>query len=170
MNYGLMTPEMIDAITPFVKGKTVVDLGAGFCLKSRFLKELGASRVIAVDKIDMPKLEGIERIVGLFSDADEQLPFEIDVAFVSWPQNYNVPGLVEIIERCKILIYIGNNFDGNRCGFPKLFVHMLSRTLLHDISLKSNSLVIVGEPLEDHRAPTVEEKAALTLELTPFPS
>tara|TARA_Y100000310_G_C20691665_1_gene822670 strand:+ start:593 stop:1123 length:531 start_codon:yes stop_codon:yes gene_type:complete len=168
-DYGILTDEMIDAIRSLVQGKTVVDLGAGICAKARFLKGLGARIVIAVDRIDMPPTEGVERMVGRFEEVAEALPDEIDVGFMAWPQNYEVPGLVEILGRCKVVIYVGNNFDGHRCGFAELFEFMLTRTLLHNIGLVENSLVIVGDKLDGKREPTLDEKAGMTLTLTPCP-
>ncbi len=166
-DYGLLTDEMIATIRPLVQGKTVVDLGAGTCTKSRLLKEWGASVVIAVDSTEMPPVEGIEQQCCRFHEAE--LPAEIDVGFVAWPQNYEVPGLIEILERCRVVIYLGSNYDGMINGWPGLFEHMLGRALLHDFHIKENSLVIIGEPLSARREPTIGEQSAHTYGVRPYP-
>ncbi len=173
MSYGLLSVKMLETIRPLVAGKTVVDLGAGSCDKAVILKGLGAA-VIAIDKSFMRPIEGIEQHCGYFvefADLDDRtLPEEIDVAFVSWPQNYRLNGLVRILERAGTVIYLGSNTDGNACGHRDLFLHMLTRKLEAYVPDRKNSLVVVGEALGRMRKPTFEEKAGLSTHLLRFRS
>ncbi len=168
-DYGHLTDEMIAAITPLIQGSTVVDLGAGICTKALWLKSLGAASVIAIDRAEMPEVEGIEQWECYFDKAAERLPAEIDVGFMAWPQNYEVEGLIEILGRCNVVIYLGSNYDGMINGWPGLFDHLTSRELLFDAHIKANSFVIVGEPLETPREPTIGEQSAHTYGVRPYP-
>tara|TARA_Y100000310_G_C20691665_1_gene822672 strand:+ start:1296 stop:1817 length:522 start_codon:yes stop_codon:yes gene_type:complete len=163
--YGLLTTEMLSALRPLVAGKVVVDLGAGNCNKAAILKGIGAATVIAVDKNPMPPTAGIKTVQGYFVEVADALPELIDVAFVSWPQNYPNRGLEAILHRAEVVIYLGSNTDGNSCGDPSLYGHLLSRKLLAHVGHQRNTLIAVGELLGEPRKPTFEEVAALSSKL-----
>ena len=168
MGYGEITTEMEAVLRPLVKGKVVYDLGAGDLHHARHLLQLGARRIVAIDKGDFvaidkeyqpPSTPRIETISGYF-DAVPIPPGGIEVAFVCWPCNRYNPGLVTWLEAAEYVIYIGSNFDGTACGSPDLFEHLLRRRLTGYVPHRRNSLVAVAERLPEPRETTPEEAAA----------
>jgi len=163
MPYGLLTNKMRNAVAPLVKGKTVWDLGAGDLGHARTLLELGAALITAIDKEPTPPPRDC-RIAVLRSYFDKlTVPdaMPIEVAFVAWPQNHPMPGLIPLLEASEVVIYLGSNTDGAACAWPPFFEHMLGRELLAHVPRKDNSLIAVGKPLPAPRPKTPEEYAAL---------
>jgi hypothetical protein len=167
MSYGQLTTEMLDAIRPYVEGKRVIDLGAGDGRKARFLVRYGASHVTCVDKNLMPyqfagqNIQWHERTYFYDLVCNPNCP-EYDVAFVSWPVNYRQPGLVELCERAKVVIYLGCNYNGSACAFREFYQHLVGRELLDEHMTSRNALIIVGDKLEQPRTPTFEEDCGLS--------
>lgn len=167
MGYGHLTSAQEALLAPFVSGREVWDLGSGDGSWARFLLKLGASSIVAVDKAPLTKeAVHIHVITALFQDIP---PGPIDVAFLSWPSNNNLPGLIELLERARTVIYLGHNFEGTACGNVRLFQHLCGRKLLAYGPDRRNSLVVVGESLEDYRVPTPEERAGLSSEICSWP-
>lgn len=143
MYTGGLTQERCDAIRPFVKGKTVIDLGAGSLSLSLLLRGMGASRVLAVDKEPMDKYEGIDIAQKYFSDVKDTL----DVAFLSRPINHFCEGLNEILDRHETVIYLGSNIDGFACGSLQLFKYLVQRNpIFHMFDGFDTILVYSKEP------------------------
>ena len=171
--YGHICDNMKDALRPLVAGKTVWDMGAGDLSKSKLLLKLGAKKVCAVDRrhpgntsllfvehsTRIPK--GISFVRKSFNEIDAS-DLSIEVAFVSWPLNCNLPGLVSLAMRSETVIYIGCNFNGTQCGFPAFYRHLLHRELVAHVPNKRNVLVAVkGPERASVRKPTPEEWAAM---------
>lgn len=160
MAYGLLTPEMGEILRPHIAGVEVWDLGAGDLVYSRRLLALGAKSVVAVDKSEMPEDPTVKRVWAYFKDV--AVPEGgIAVALVAWPQNTPLHGLVDILTRCRKVVYLGSNTDGNACGNTGLFSHFLSRQVLAHVPYRRNSLVVYGEMTAESRHPLPEEWAAL---------
>lgn len=160
------TPEMDEAVRPYLYDKTLVDLGAGDCELSIHMLHLGASQVLAVDKdfygaFDHPKLTKIHKYFGQVA---EELPARIDVAMISWPWTHGseTTHLIRLLDRARIVFYLGRNDGITACGCPRLFQWTIRRRLLHEIPHQRNTLLILGEPLECPRDPTAEEQQGLS--------
>jgi hypothetical protein len=161
MGYGIITAEMMAVIDPFVRGKEVWDFGAGDLTHAETLAALGATKVVAIDKAQMPKLHSsrVMPVWTYFSNVD--VPASgIRVAFVAWPVNYVMWELIGILDQADVVIYLGSNTDGNACGFPGLFEHLVKRELLAHVPYQRNSLIVVGKRLPTRRLETPEEVAA----------
>ena len=164
MSYGQLTPDMLEAIESVVQGKVVVDLGAGSCRKARWLVRAGAKHVHAVDKDPTPLPAGAvgvtyhEQYLHTFAER----PPEYDVAFVSWPVNHRISGLVDLCQRAKKVIYIGCNYEGSACGFREFYLHMIGRELLAEVQSRQNTMLILGDELPKLREPSFEEKCGLS--------
>lgn len=160
--YGNITPAMWEQIRPFIQDKTVWDLGAGDLQYSHRLVAEGACNVIAVDKELMPagRSPQIQTLQMLFADIVVP-PSGINVAFMSWPQNTRLLGLVRILQQSQIVIYVGCNTNGTACGNEEVFTHLRQRTILSDVRLRANTLLIYGGACTDPRTLHPEEKAAL---------
>jgi len=167
-SYGQLTNEQLAVLIQYTKGKVVHDLGAGSLELARIVRSGhrrgrrtgGACKVIAIDKerISPPSDPCIEVVWTLFKDYKEP----IDIALVSWPQNVPDAGLLDLIERSRIIIYLGKNTDGMMCGWPGLFWSFLSRALLAYVPDRKNVLAVYGHELTALRRPTGEELAGLT--------
>jgi hypothetical protein len=170
MGFGLLTKRMMECLPPFIADREVWDLGAGDLDYANTLMHLGAAHVIAIDKSDRggalrPK-KGIEFRCALFRQV-EPPPEGIGVAFVSWPVTYAITGLVDLVKRADVVIYLGSNMGGSACGPRELFEHLGQRELLAHVPHRQNSLLVCGGPCE-RRTPTPEEYAALSGEMMSF--
>jgi hypothetical protein len=163
MSYGRLNDEQQKALRPFVMGRVVHDLGAGDLKLARVLVQLGAEHVHAIDKHEWvgrpPSFRKITYRRAYFHDLDEPM----DTIFLSWPSNYENPGLISHLSHCRTLIYLGKNTDGTMCGTPALFTHMVGRKLLAHVSDVMNTLIVTGDRLDTPRVPVSEEQAGIDI-------
>ncbi len=154
----LKEPQRI-VVRSHVTGRHVADLGSGNLILANELISLGAKRVWAVDKLQLPRhhMPRLELVPGYFENYHDP----IDVAFVSWPINWFDQGLLDCITRAKTVLYLGKNTDGCACGFPAIFKHMCDRELLHYVPDRKNTLIVCGDLLSEPRVPTAEEYAGI---------
>lgn len=145
-------------VSKVVSNRVVTDLGAGDLFLSKQLLALGANSVIAVDKERYTKKipSKITYKQALFSKIIDP----IDIAFISWPSNYE-NHLTPLASHANTIIYLGKNTDGSACGTPSLFQHFLLRSVLIYIPDRANTLIIYGSPLNSPRLPLGEEAAAI---------
>lgn len=159
MPFGRLSIEQAVAVRPWVLDRDVWDLGAGDCLTSVLLLGLGARHVTAVDG----ELEGVSPLPGITMSSSlfKDISVAIDVAFLSWPSNYLQPGLVSLLRRARVVVYLGSNVDLTACGHPTLFEYFTSRDLVCHIPRPRNTLLVLGKPLDTRRPPTGEEYAGM---------
>lgn len=166
MPYGTLNPAQRKAVRKAVKGLVVHDLGAGDLALSRELLRLGASKVIAVDKNDMPDPPpGIQTVKVRFEGLDAlQGDFAVpDVAFVSWPLNRVDVGLLNLCIRARRIIYLGCNTGGTACGFPELFGLFRLREVLAYAPDRQNTLAVYEGTRDTFREPLGEELAGMQI-------
>ena len=159
MSYGEITEEMQEVLTPLVDGRTIYDLGAGDLAHSHLLVRLGAHAVVAVDKAPMPKprCPEVSRLPGHFWELP--VPDRIDVAFLSWPQTYPMPGLIDWLDAADVVVYLGHNFDDSCCGSAELFFYLTRRRVVDEVLGRRNTLLVLGDRLAGTRPMTAEEGA-----------
>ncbi len=169
MGWGVLTPGQEKALKPFIRGKGIVDLGAGDLSLSKELIRLGAKTVAAYDKDGIP--------AGYSQDLPKGLTFKkahfheismrpFPVLFVSWPVNQPNPSLTVHASFCEeMLIYLGKNDRGTSCGHPNLFKVMVQRELLAYVPGKKNDLIVTGKflPQGQTREATPEEHRGLIM-------
>ncbi len=164
MGFGYLSKAQKLAIKPYVSGCEVLDLGAGDLSLSRDMLRFGATHVVAIDKEigpRPPKL--VTKILASFTGYAARTTEPIQVALISWPVNWPVPGLVELVAWSNIVIYLGTNSDGNACGFSELWKSLSKRTVIEHVPERENTLIIYGrDTLERENLP--EEWAALNQE------
>jgi hypothetical protein len=167
MPYGLLTPSMKALLAPYVAGKVVWDLGAGDLTYAGLLADLGARKVIAVEKDrDMPDSDHLRVMVLRAYFHEIEVPEQIEVAFLGWPANYNMAGLLGLLAVSKIVVYLGSNVGGSACGPTTLFRPLGQREPLAHEAHRRNSLIIYGEaPRTSPLLP--EEYASLTGQFFP---
>ena len=162
MAYGKISDAQRAVIKKHVEGLVVHDLGAGSCEHSLMLVELGAASVVAIDKESMPKALGgrkISRFQGYFEHYDG----DIDVAFVSWPINHEDQGLLQLVRRAKLVLYVGKNTDGSMCAWPGFFLEMSGRKILDYVPERPNTLIVYSDFLARRRKELRgEERAGAT--------
>lgn len=162
MPWGRLNDTQIQELKRLLKpGPIVYDLGAGDLVLSRNLLEWGAREVVAVDKepLHLPP-SGIRTIRSLFKDLRE----DVQWAFLSWPINHFDVGLLNIVERAQVVIYLGSNMDGSACGFFQLFQHLTTREVLAHAPRFANTLIVYGAA-KVKREPFPEERAAMSSEM-----
>jgi hypothetical protein len=129
---------------------------------SRYLLLLGAKQVIAVDKQPL-RYYGQDARLTVIEDYFEGIPLgSVNTLFLSWPVNYDNKSLILHVMSAKRVIYLGKNTEGTMCGTPALFRVLLQRRLLAYAPDRANSLIVTGGLRRKPRAPTGEEKAALS--------
>jgi len=161
---GYLDVRLINLIDPYVSYKTVWDLGCGKdAPHTSLFINLFSSKIVAVDKdLDLPNKDQITMMKSLFKDIDP--PDQIDVAFLSWPINHATPGLVNILEKAEVIIYVGNNVDGNQCGNKELFHHLIGREVLECCPDRTNTLMVYGRNQRTGLDLYGEEKAFFSTE------
>jgi hypothetical protein len=165
MTYGEWTEAMTEAARSVVAGKVVYDLGAGRLGHSRRLLELGAEHVFAVDKEKASDAwwrgKPITFVQTYFDNLD--VPDRIEVALVAWPTNHRLTGLIDILERCERVIYLGSNCNGDMCGWPGMWDYLHFREIEAHVPHHKNSLIIYGRHLgPKERRPMVGEEVGAT--------
>lgn len=157
---GVLTEEHQEILRLFVAGRVVHDLGAGNLTLAHTLIQCGASRVVVVDRHEMlePKVSSIERVTTWF----DQYEGPIDIAFMSWPVNWGC-GLLGLVERARLVIYLGNNMGGTMCGYGTLWEYLRTREVLAHVFGQKGSFIVYGPGRQKSRKPLPEEHAALDL-------
>lgn len=161
---GHLSSDQAMLLAPFVERAVVVyDLGAMGGYLSRWMLDLGARFVVAVDKdpICPVSLNGrIEWHRATFREYLQRAPARIPLALVSWPVPHApTPGLAELCARAEVVAYLGKNTGGLACGSPELFAHLTRRPVLAHARDPHNDLIIYGAG-EVVRALLPEELAA----------
>lgn len=167
MPFGLLTSEMRTVLAEHVRGRTVHDLGAGDLVRACELSELGAESVLAFDKMDRRSVRELPGNVLSFRMSFEQILTEtdlrpIDIAFVAWPANWRLPGLLELLERSRTICYLGINDEFTACGWPDLFSYLSTREVLSEVNHPRNDLLVYGKVLEHRRQLRPEERRGLS--------
>jgi hypothetical protein len=169
-SYGKLTMAMRHAMHSHVKNKRVFDLGAGDLSLSKILLGMGAKAVVAIDKeLTEPKttVKGLETFRGSFLDFVDssgpvRKPTKAGVAFLSWPSNHKMNGLLELVDRCSTVVYLGKNTDGSACAWPEFFGVMAFRPVLEHVPHKRNTLIVWGKKdMKLGRAFLREERAGM---------
>lgn len=164
MGYGNFTVPMATVTAKYVQNRTVYDLGAGDMELARRLKILGAKEVIGIDKEYTRTADVLPENVRFVHARLQDVPLpkvRPEVVVVSWPANTRIAGLIDWVWRAQYVIYLGCNLDGTACGTPPLYEAFLGRKLLEHVPDRSNTLLVLGEPLEHPRSPTLEEQAGM---------
>jgi len=168
MSFGTLTPTQHEKIVPVVKGKTVHDFGAGDLSLATHLLEMGAQKVIAIDKtepMEARKLPPDGPLVFCLDTHENYLygnsEIAPEVAFLSWPFSSVDWALLKMASRAETVIYLGTNMGGTACGFPALFGHFLTRELVAHVPHRNNTLIILGGPAKAPRVPLYEELAGI---------
>lgn len=65
------------------------------------------------------------------------------VALLSWPVNWNVPGLTALLRRAARVAYIGSNLGGTACGDAALWRHLCQRPVLDAAPCPGEGTLIV---------------------------
>ncbi|MDO8640852.1 MAG: hypothetical protein Q7R33_04860 [Nitrosarchaeum sp.] len=160
--YGYLNRAQKNIVQKIIQDQDVYDLGSGDFGLTMILKELGAARIAAIDKIpyqypQLPHDPNIHYICGLFSEL--KMPEHIDITFLSWPVNYNA-GILHWLKISSIVIYLGTNLNGTACGTPGLFKHLRTREILANEFDRRNELIVYG-PNKVKREMLREERAAI---------
>ncbi len=160
-----LSQKQREVLAKHVKGRVVHDLGAGDCMLSLELLELGAREVVSVDKERMPPADrtGLRRVQATFQEYVQEVDLEsLDVVFVSWPVNYHVPGLTTLMAEAKTSIYVGKNTDMEMCGWPALFKGLMQHEVLDAVPEWRNTLIVYGGLTSEARPLVGDEVAILS--------
>ena len=156
--FGLVTNEMELTLRHYIERRTVWDLGAGNLVHAKTRLQLGAKQVVAIDKNEFrPSLSQGFNIQTIQSRYSDLAPPDIDVAWLSWPSNTTLDGLLGILERSHLVIYLGCNTGGSACGWPGLFKHFRTREVLANHASRQNTMTVYGSSSSLGRPTTSEE-------------
>lgn len=161
MSYGTLSSRQAQVVSKLVSRRVVHDLGAGCLGLTKQLLELGARRVVAVDRrIDFSGgvPSGVTFKPLSFVDLAKSKE-HVGVAFVSWPPQYGTEGLARVLGPVPTVIYLGVNTKETVCGSKQLFEHFRKREVLHYIEDPANDLIVYG-PRRTRREPNGHEYRA----------
>jgi hypothetical protein len=161
MPYGKLDEVQQELVQSAVTGQVVLDLGAGDLTLAKELIRLGARKVIAVDKHGFEEPgPSIETVEAYFADFLADHPGQrFNTAFLSWPANNQMPGLLDLLRACDRVIYLGCNTSGTACGWPGLFEYLMTRKLDGYVPRAQNSLMLYSAPVIEPRLAVGEELA-----------
>lgn len=158
--YYSLTSTQNEYLRRAVEGRVVVDLGCGSGELAMSMSNMGAKIVHAVDK-SPARIKHPSVVFHQSYFAHWKVPEPLDVAVISWPQNYTLRGLIEILSTVPEVIYLGKNTEGSACGTPPLFSYLASRNTVRCVADRRNTLIhYVSEDRPD-RTLHHEEMAAL---------
>ena len=161
MPYGRLNAKQEAEVRRWVEGYHVHDLGAGDLVLSHKLLDLGAIHVTAIDReLSEGRTATRDRRITCFQEHFHNTHDQISTAFVSWPCNWQDSGLLRLLTRTSIILYLGTNTRGTACGGPDLFGYLTQREVLAYEPWVENTLIVYG-PRRIFREPRGEEKAAL---------
>ena len=168
MMWGQPTEEQGEALRPYISEREVWDICAGTGELSIWLKQLGAGRVVALDKTEMTKdrIDELHRhdVGFIHSYLHEVPPFPAEVAFLSWPPTY-ATGIGEWCEEVPLLVYLGSNCNGIICGHDFFWDAMRYREVLTCIPDPRNTMIVYGPhqtKARNREQMMYEEKAAIS--------
>lgn len=161
-----LTHSQARCLRSVVQNRTVHDIGCGSGELSRWMAQNGAWRVYAVDKDigTLPKKfaqPNVVRVAASFAAYSKKLAGDVgDVAVISWPWDSKHDGLVELLRKFTVVVYIGKNTDGSACGSNDLWQHLTTRALREEIPDQRNVLLHYGPEVFDKPALRSEEEIA----------
>jgi hypothetical protein len=152
--FGQLEPAQIAVLEDLVRGKTVWALGSGSDLQEAWqLVGLRASTVYAVDKARRtfgpefrqvrPSLWDCGAYFPEFSAWARDLP-DPDLVFLKWPRESPQAGLIGLLARAPMVIYVGRNDGITACGGVDMWSHLQVRDLLQVVEGVRNDLLVYG--------------------------
>lgn len=181
--YGRFSDAHQRVVRSYVRGRTVVDLGAGDCERTYLLSKLGAKKVHAVDPLLSGKCldpesfpadagpiethccnaETFEKLVSSALPATAK--GRIDVLYLAWPTQNGTQqrSFLSLIERSDVVILTTKNTDGTACGTAKMWAALCKREVLSYRPEKENTLIVYGEPCAYRSSVHYEELMGITM-------
>ena len=164
MTFGFIAKEFEKPLKEAIKGKTVLDLGAGDLEIAKALLELGAKHIVAVDRDGFgrkyhPKIDTHHMYFDQFMTMKKRPKW--DVLFMSWPCNWDLPGVQQLLDVSKKIIIISKCTDGSMCGTPKLWRYLSELEVVWCIPHPKNVLTIYNNKTVEKRPLTGEEHAGI---------
>lgn len=163
MTFGFIAKEFESPLKEIVKGKTVLDLGAGDLVVANQLLRLGAKHIVAVDRDGFngrhyARMEFHHMYFDQFMAMKKRPKW--DVLFMSWPCNWDLPGVQQLLDVSKKIVIISKCTDGSMCGTPKLWRYLSELEVMWCIPHPKNVLTIYNNK-EEKRKLTGEEEAGI---------
>lgn len=166
--YGFIGKEMTTALEGLVKGKRVWNLGCGTgSTEPQLLKRLGATSVYAVDKArrNHTVLPNSVTECGVITWCDmyyiefmDKFTETADVALIKWPDNGPLVGMVPLLAKCDVVVYVGTNAGFTACGNQALWRYLANREFVSDVKGHHNDMIVYGKPVETATAPRCREE------------
>lgn len=161
-SWGRPSPEQLEVIRKYVKGRRIRDYGCGRLFLARRLLELGARHVEGVDTEVLSTIE--PKYANRFKYLQHHFracPLSERTAFVSWPSGC-CPGLALQVRYAKMVIYLGKCTDGVWCGDSQFWDEVSRRPVLEYMPNIRNTLIVYGDGIEE-RTLVPEEYAGLAI-------
>ena len=167
--YGFISKEMTTALEGLVKGKRVWNLGCGNGgAEPQLLKRLGATVIHAVDKANrnhiLTPTFGTSGVITWCDMYYTEFSAFIgpssaaDVAVIKWPDTGPLTGLVGLLDKCEVVVYIGTNDGFTACGNPSLWRYLATREFITAVENRHNDMIVYGKPVETATAPRCREE------------
>lgn len=145
--WGVWCDEMKHKVKSIIYGRKVWDVGAGNGYDTYWMANNGAFEVVSVDAAPLDKklFRDFPHVTLVHEYFHNLLPIpDTDIVLVSWPHAYS-DGLVDLIQNAGMVIYLGKNFDGVRCGPDDFWAYVrYHRDILWSCSTDKNTMIIYG--------------------------
>lgn len=144
MSYFNLDKDQTRYLRDLVKGEVVADLGCGMGMLTKLMARMGASMVHGVDKKVLTDRNSKRVHWHQSYLAYWQMPLDVEIAVVSWPQNTPLQGITELLQAVPHVVYIGKNTDGTACGNPALMRYLSGREAHTYLPNNKNTLIHYG--------------------------
>jgi hypothetical protein len=147
LGYGSLSLAQARTLRPHVLGRRIHDYGCGTLALSAQLLVLGATHVTCIDKEPVRRVPAALRSRLTFVLAPfQKYPGSDEVAFVSWPVNWDT-GLHVLLRQSPVVAYLGKNADDTCCGYSQMWEELSRREAFAYVPEKRNTLIVYGPTL-----------------------
>ena len=145
------TADQLQALKTACKGKVVLDIGGFDASLANEVINGGATKVTVLDKENPTMSQNlhpgkITQHMATFAEFARNNQQNWEVGIISWPANneFAMRPVVEILKRCKQIIYLGSNQEGTQCGTLALWEYLVTRNVEQAIETRNQQFIVYG--------------------------
>lgn len=158
IKFGRLNPQRMEQLAPYLKGKTVYDLGCGSGATHAKSLLTKCSKLYCVDQHMKDHDQRGYGFYGVRKEFKDLEPLSKDtVAFISWPETGGIEGLLEAMEHCETVIVLAACDGRVRCGSTSFWFKMMEKEpVLVDHGAYDHMIVYQGKRDRKENLPVEE--------------